>query len=234
MTSRDGPAAPLRVLLLGATGMVGSGVLLEALDSDEVGAVVTLGRRPTGVSHSKLEEIVHADLLDYTPIRKHLGGFDACFFCLGASAAGMSEEAYHRLTYDLTLAAAEALLPLNPGMTFCFISGAGTDSTEKGRFMWARVKGATENKLRSMPFGAVYCVRPAFIQPRRGVRSRTRLYAAFYAVASPLYPALRRLLPGFVTDSVTLGRAMIRLAVDGFTSPIVENDDINVLGRART
>lgn len=213
--------------------MVGGGALREALDADEVEAVVTVGRRPTGLAHPKLEEIVHEDLLDYAAVRSRLSGFDACFFCLGVTSAGMSEEAYRRVTLDLTLAAARTLVELNPAMVFCFVSGAGTDATERGRIMWARVKGAAENALFAMPFKAVHAFRPAFIQPRRGVRSKTRLYRAFYAVTSPLYPLLSRSFPRWVTDSVTVGRAMLRVAAGGFPKPVLENDDINEVGGQR-
>ncbi|GMV06030.1 MAG: hypothetical protein AMXMBFR53_23070 [Gemmatimonadota bacterium] len=223
----------MRVVIFGATGMVGGGALREALDAREVEEVVTVGRRPTGLSHPKLAEVVHDDLFDYTPVRDRLGGLDACFFCLGVTSAGMREDAYRRVTLDLTVAAARALLELSPGMTFCFVSGAGTDSTERGRVMWARVKGAAENALFGMPFKAVYAFRPAFIQPLRGTRSRTRLYLAFYAVTSPLYPLLRRLFPRWVTDSVTVGRALIRVAAEGYPKRILENEDVNVAG-ART
>lgn len=220
----------MRVAVFGATGMVGGAALREALDSREVEAVVTVGRRPTGLSHPKLTEVVHHDLFDYTPVRDRLAGLDACFFCLGVTSAGMREDAYRRVTLDLAVAAARVLLELNPGMTFCFVSGAGTDSTERGRVMWARVKGAAENALFAMPSEAVYAFRPAFIQPLRGVRSRTPLYAAFYAVTSPLYPLLRRLFPRWVTDSVTVGRALIRVAAEGYPKRVLENGDINRAG----
>jgi hypothetical protein len=210
--------------------MVGSGVLMEALEREEVTSVVTVGRRSTGRSHPKLEEIVHDDFFDYAPVRDRLGGFDACFFCLGVSAAGMTEEKYHLLTYDLTLAAAETLVELNPQMTLCYLSGSGADSSESGRWMWARVKGKIENKLVGMPFKGAYMFRPAFIQPMKGVRSRTRLYAIMYGLLGPLYPVLRLLFPKYVTNSVTVGRAMIRVAGHGHSGAILENSDINAVG----
>lgn len=221
----------MRVLIFGGTGMVGSGVLMEALEHEEVTSVVTLGRRPTGRSHPKLEEIVHDDFFDYAPIRDRLGGFDACFFCLGVSAAGMTEKEYHRLTYDLTLAAAETLVGLNPRMTFCYVSASGADSGEAGRWMWARVRGKIENKLLGMPFKGAYVFRPAFIQPMKGVQSRTRLYALLYGILGPLYPVLRRVFPRYVTDSVTVGRAMVRVVGQGHSDAILENWDINAVGR---
>lgn len=220
----------MRILIFGGSGMIGSGVLAEALESDDVTSVVAMGRRPLGRSHAKLEEIVHDDFFDYSAIRGRLGGLDACLFCLGVSAAGMGEADYRRMTYDLTLAAAEVLLELNPDMVFCYVSGAGTDSTEKGRWMWARVKGQIENKLMSMPFRGAYNFRPGYIQPMKGVRSRTRLYAVMYGIVGPLYPILRRLFPGAVTDSVTMGRAMLRVARDGYERGILESGDINEVG----
>ena len=220
----------MRVLIFGATGMVGSGVLVEALESPDVTSVASISRQPTGRSHEKLEEILHDDFFDYSPIRDRLEGIDACFFCLGVSAAGMGEEDYHRLTHDLTLAAAEELLALNPAMTFCYVSGAGTDSSEGGRWMWARVKGKTENRLLAMPFGAVHMFRPAFIQPLKGVRSKTKHYAFFYGLLGPLYPLLRKTFPRHVTNSVTVGRAMLRVAGQGHPERILENWHINELG----
>jgi uncharacterized protein YbjT (DUF2867 family) len=219
----------MNVLIFGGTGMVGSGVLMEALECEEVTSVVTVGRRPTGRSHPKLEEIVHDDFFGYAPLRDRLGGLDACLFCLGVSAAGMSEEEYHRLTYDLTLAAAETLVELNPQMTFCYLSGSGADSSESGRWMWARVRGKIENKILGMPFKEAYVFRPAFIQPMKGVRSRTKLYALMYKLLGPLYPVLRRAFPKYVTNSVTVGRAMVRVASHGHSKPILENWDINAV-----
>jgi uncharacterized protein YbjT (DUF2867 family) len=222
----------VNVLVFGATGMIGSGVLQECLDNPVVTSVRVLGRSPTGRSHPKLDEIRHTDFFDYSAVEDRLTEVDACFFCLGVSAAGMSEADYHRMTYDLTIAAAETLLRLNPDSVFCYVSGAGTDRSEQGRWMWARVKGRTENALTAMPFRAVYSLRPGYIQPMRGVRSKTRLYAIAYGIVGPLYPVLRRLFPSRVTDSVTVGRAMVRLATDGFERGILEGEDINALGRA--
>jgi uncharacterized protein YbjT (DUF2867 family) len=220
----------LRVLIFGGTGMVGSGVLLEALESPDVTSVVSVTRRSTGRIHAKLEEVVHDDFFDYSAIGDRLNGIDACFFCLGVSAAGKSEDTYYRLTYDLTVTAADALLERNPDMTFCYVSGAGTDSSESGRMMWARVKGKLENKLLDMPLGAAYMFRPGYIQPLKGVRSRTRVYALMYGVVGPLYPLLKRAFPRHVTDSVTVGRAMLLAAQHGFPRPILETWDINDLG----
>ncbi len=223
----------MNVIIFGATGMLGSGALTECLAEARVRRVLSIGRRSTGVRHEKLEEIVVSDLFDFSAIENQLSGFDACLFCLGVSAAGMSEADYRRLTYDLTVAAAETLVHLNPGMTFCYVSGEGTDSTEQGRAMWARVKGATENALSRLPFKAVYCFRPAYIQPVKGARSSTRLYRVAYAVLSPFYPVLKRALPGYVTTTETVGRAMIEAAVNGYTAQILGSRDINALASKR-
>lgn len=217
----------MNVLLFGATGMVGQGVLRECMLDPDVRSVLTVGRSATGRTHEKLREIVHKDLLDFSAIEPGLAGFDACFFCLGVSSAGMSEEQYRRVTYDITMAAARTLVKLNPGMTFIFVSGAGTDSSERGRTMWARVKGRTENDLLRLPFKAAYMFRPAGIQPLHGIRSKTKLYQAVYTVTGPLLPVLKRLLPKYVTTTEQLGRAMIKAARQGAPKPILESDDIN-------
>lgn len=209
--------------------MVGQGVLRECLLDPDVRSVVTIGRRATGQKHEKLREIVHKDLLDYSDIESELRGSDACFFCLGVSSAGMSEEEYRRVTYDLTLAAARTLARLNRGMTFTYVSGAGTDSSEQGRTMWARVKGKTENDLLRLPFKAAYMFRPAGIQPMHGIRSKTKLYQAVYTMTGPLLPVLKRLFPKYVTTSEQLGRAMIRVVKQGSPKPVLEGDDINRL-----
>ncbi len=211
--------------------MVGAGVLIECLDDPRVESVLAVGRRPCAVAHPKLRELIRADLFDYGDATDHLMNLDACFFCLGASSVGMSEAAYHKVTYDLTVATAESLLKLNPALTFCYVSGEGTDSTERGRLMWARVKGKTENQLLRMPLEA-YMFRPGFIQPLRGVRSKTRVYQAIYAVLGPFYPLLKRLLPKHVTTTVNVGRAMIRVAAQGHTKLVLENPDINSLAVA--
>ena len=178
----------MNVLILGATGMVGQGVLRECLVDEGVTRVITLGRSPTGQSHPKLREIVHGELLNLRPIEGQLAGLDACFYCLGASATGLSEADYTQVNFVLTLSVADALARIDPDMTFVYVSGAGTDSSERGRAMWARVKGRTENALLRLPFRAAYMLRPGLIIPMHGVRSKTRLYRAFYMV---LGPALR-------------------------------------------
>lgn len=217
----------MNVLLFGASGMVGQGVLRECLLDPEVTSVRSVVRRPTGVRDEKLREIVHPDFLDFSPIESDLSGLDACFFCSGVSSSGMSEPDYRRVTREQTLAAANALARLNPGMTFVYVSGAGTDASEKGRTMWARVKGETENALLRLPFRAACMFRPGVIQPLHGIRSKTRLYRVLYALLAPVLPLLRRFLPGSVTTTEQVGRAMIAVAKHGAPKPILETSDIN-------
>jgi len=211
--------------------MVGQGVLRECLADPDVQQVLAIGRSASGVDDPKVREISRSDLFDYKDIEGELSGYNACFFCLGVSAAGMSEEQYAKITYDLTLAAAQTLAKLNPSMTFIYVSGAGTDSTEKGRSMWARVKGKTENDLLELPFEAAYMFRPAFIQPMHGIKSRTRLYRVLYAIVGPLFPMLNALFPRYVTTTEQVGLAMLRVAKQGHPDPIVENEAIRTLGR---
>lgn len=219
----------MRVAIFGASGMVGGGVLLECLDDPRVESVLVVGRRSCGVTHPKLTEALHADFFDYSALRSRFAGLDACFFCLGVSAAGLSEAEYTRQTFDLTLAAARSMAEVAPRLTFVYVSGAGTDSTERGRVMWARVKGRTENALLALPFSAAYMLRPGFIEPLRGVRSGTRLYRAFYVAFGPVLPLLRRLFPNQITTTVAVGRAMIRLAAAGDAKKILDPEDINRL-----
>jgi uncharacterized protein YbjT (DUF2867 family) len=216
----------MKAILFGATGMVGLGVLRECLLDPDVESVVTVGRAPTGQKHEKLRELVHANLLDLSAIEGELSGHDACFFCLGVTSAGTSEQEYERITYGIPVAAAQTLVKLNPGMTFVYVSGSGADSSEKGRTMWARIKGKAENALLAMPFKATYVFRPAFIQPLHGIRSRTKLYNAMYAVLGPLYPVVKAIAPGFATTTEQLGRAMIAVARRGFAKRILESQDI--------
>jgi uncharacterized protein YbjT (DUF2867 family) len=217
------------VVLFGASGMVGQGVLRECLLDPEVRRVLSIGRSTSEQQHPKLREIVRANLFDYSDIESDLAGYDTCFFCLGISAAGLSEDDYRRVSYDITLAAATTLLKINPGMTFIYVSGTGTDSTERGRTMWARVKGATENALLRLPFKAAYMFRPAFIQPMHGETSKTRLYRVLYVIARPLMPLLKRFFPRYVTTTEQIGRAMIKVARDGAPKTILETEDINAL-----
>lgn len=213
--------------------MVGQAVLRECLLDPEVERVVSVVRRATGARHPKLREVVHADFHDFTSIAPELTGVDACLFTLGVTSAGMSEQEYRRVTYDITMAAATTLLRLNPQLTFVFVSGAGTDSTERGRVMWARVKGAAENALLRMPFKGAYMFRPAAIQPLHGVRSRTTSYRIAYTVMSPVLPLLRRLFPQYITTTEKLGRAMIAVAKHGAPKQVLESKDINELDRPR-
>ncbi len=221
----------MRVVVFGASGMVGAGVLLECLDDPRVESVLAVGRRSCGVTHPKLTEILHADFYDYSAIESWLAGLDACFFTLGISAAGLSEAEYAHQTHDLTLAAARAVLAKSPRLIFCYVSGAGTDSTERGRVMWARVKGRTENALLALPFAGAYMLRPGFIQPLRGVRSRTPLYRAFYVVLAPVIPLLRRALPKTIATTVSIGRAMLELALNGDERKVLEPADIERLAQ---
>ena len=220
----------MKVILFGATGMVGQGVLRECLLDPRIGRVLAVVRSPLGVQHEKLETVLEPDLLHLEPIAGRLAGYDACFFCLGVSSVGMKEDAYTRVTYDLTLAVAHVLVPANPDMTFIYVSGEGTDSTERGRSMWARVKGRTENALLREPFRAVYLFRPGFIQPLHGIVSKTRLYRLLYVVVAPLYPVLKALIPSHVTTTEELGRAMIRVARDGSAEKVLDNCGIARLG----
>jgi uncharacterized protein YbjT (DUF2867 family) len=216
----------MKVLLFGASGMVGQGVLRECLRDPSVTEVLAIGRSPTGVVHPKLRDIRHGDLEDLAALEPELARFDACFFCLGVSSGGMTERAYARLTHDLTLSVARTLARLRPGMVFTYVSGAGTDSTGRGRSMWARVKGRTENELRALPLAATM-FRPAVIVPMHGERSKTLAYRLFYTLGRPLLPLLRRALPGYVTTTEHVGRAMIAVAQRGSPKPVLENPDIN-------
>ena len=216
----------MNVLLFGGTGMVGDGVLHECLADPRVTSVLALGRSPLGVTHSKLREIRRKDFFDYSDLTGELRSIDACYFCLGVSAAGMSEGDYRRQTFDLTLSAARALATARPNATFCYVSGEGTDSSERGRTMWARVKGATENALLQLPL-SVYLFRPGFIRARPGVKSKTRLYRIFYPIILPFFPVLRRLAPKHVTTAENIGRAMIAVSIGRYPKRVLENPDIN-------
>jgi uncharacterized protein YbjT (DUF2867 family) len=221
----------MKVLLFGATGMVGQGVLRECLLDADVESVLAVGRAGTGQQQEKLRELIHQDFTDFSAALPELAAHDVCLFCLGVSAAGMKEEDYHRVTYDFAMAAAETLARLNPEMTFIYVSGSGTDSTERGRFMWARVKGKTENALLRLPFKAAYMFRPGYIQPLHGITSKTRLYRVIYAIMGPLYPLWRRLLPKYVITTEDVGRSMLQVAKHGAPKRLLENGDLAVLSR---
>lgn len=219
----------MKPILFGASGMVGQGLLRECLLDPQIEAVLSIVRASTGQQHPKLREIVQKDVANLAPVEDQLRGFDACFFTLGVSSAGMTEAAYRAVTYDLTLSVANMLVRLNPGMTFVYVSGMGTDSTEHGRLMWARVKGQTENALLRLPFKAAYMFRPGFIQPLHGIQSRTALYRIPYTILSPIIPLLLKLGPKYVTTTEVLGRAMIKAARSGAPKQILESQDINAL-----
>jgi uncharacterized protein YbjT (DUF2867 family) len=216
----------MNVILFGATGMVGQGVLRECLLNPDVHQILSIVRTPSNQPHPKLRELVHTDFFDYSAIEPQLTNFDACFFSLGVSSTGMDEAKYTHLTHDLTLAAATTLARLNPQMTFLYVSGAGTDSTEHGHTMWARVKGKTENDLLKLPFHAAYMFRPGFIQPLHGIRSKTRLYQTFYTALNPILPLLKSAFPRYITTTEELARAMLNVAKHGYPSPILETPDI--------
>ncbi len=207
--------------------MVGEGVLRECLQHGEVEQILVINRRPCGVIHSKLKEIINADFYDLSSIENQLIGYDACFFCLGVSSVGLKEKEYYQLTYDLTMHVAETLSKLNPGMTFCYISGAGTYSTEKGRSMWARVKGKAENDLMKLPFKAVYNFRPGVLEPTKGLKNTL----GFYKYLGWLIPIIRKLAPKYISILRELGIAMINAASKGFEKPILEVPDILALSK---
>lgn len=220
----------MKVIVFGATGMVGQGVLRECLRDGDVTEVLTVGRSATGQQHPKLRELVHKDFLDFSTIENGIAGYDACFFCLGVSSLGMSEDDYRRITYDMTLAAARPLARLNPGMTFVYVTGASTDSTEQGRLMWARVKGKTENDLLKLPFKVAFMFRPGAIQPLHGIRSKTAWVQALYVMTGPLLSFLHQVAPKYVTTTEKVGRAMLAVAKRGYPKPILEMEDIHKAG----
>jgi uncharacterized protein YbjT (DUF2867 family) len=220
----------MNVLLFGATGMIGQAVLREFLLDPGVARVVTVGRRSTGQSNSKLTELIRPDLTTLAPIENQLTGFDACFFCLGVSALGMTEEQYTRVNYDLTIGVARTLLRTSSNVTFIYVSGSGTDSSERGRVMWARVKGRTENTLLSLPFKAAYMFRPGLVIPLHGIRSSTRWYNVAYAITKPIYPILRRIGPTVITTTDELSRAMLAVARNGYPAHVLEMADIIRIG----
>jgi uncharacterized protein YbjT (DUF2867 family) len=217
----------MRVILTGATGMVGQRVLRECFLDPGVTEVLSIARSSLHQQQAKLRELILPDIGGLSGNESELTGYDACFFCAGVSSAGMSEEKYTHLTYDLTLSFARSLAPLNPQMTFIYISGASTDSTEKGRSMWARVKGRTENALLRLPFKAAYMFRPGFIQPLHGIRSKTRLYQFVYDLTAPLMPLLKGRFPKYLTTTEQLGRAMLAVARKGYSKTILDPEDIN-------
>jgi uncharacterized protein YbjT (DUF2867 family) len=223
----------MKVLIFGATGMVGQGVVRECLRDPDVDLVTTVGRTAAAEQNSappaaRLRAITHQNMTDLTAIEGDLIGYDACFFTLGVSSGGMSEPDYERITYGLTLAAAEPLSRLNPNMTFIYVSGAGTDSSEHGRVMWARVKGRTENALLRLPFKA-YMFRPGLIQPLDGIHSKTPAYRILYSLMKPLLPLLHWALPNQVLNTREIGQAMLAVAKRGFAKRILETNDMRAV-----
>jgi uncharacterized protein YbjT (DUF2867 family) len=218
----------IKAIITGATGMVGEGVLHECLSHSEVEEVLIINRRPLGFSHAKLKEIIHSNFFDLSPIERQLKDYNACYFCLGVSSIGMKEADYHRFTYDLTIHVAETLFKNNPEMIFCYVSGAGTDSSEKGRSMWARIKGKTENQLLGLGFRKAYMFRPAYMQPTPGLKNTQK----GYRVISWAYPALRFFFPKFVCRLSELGLAMINAVNKGYDASILEVRDIIKLARS--
>ncbi len=212
----------IRAIITGTTGMVGEGVLHECLLHPDVEAVLAIRRRPCGVRHGKLKELVHADFSDFSGLEGELTGYNAGFFCMGVSSIGMTERAYRHVTYDFTMALAAVLSRLDPDMTICYVSGMGTDSSEKGRVMWARVKGKTENDLLRLPFRRAYMFRPAFIQPTRGLKNTHW----FYRAAAPLFPPVKMLFPGYILTLREIGLAMINSVEKGPDEKVLEVGDI--------
>src|SRR5664279_5697950 len=217
----------VNAIITGTTGMVGEGVLMESLDHPDVEKVLVINRRPCGVTHPKLTEILHTDFLDLSPVSDRLTGYNACFFCLGVSSVGMKEDVYYSMTYILTMHMAEILSRQNPGMTFCYISGAGTDSTEKGRLNWARVKGKTENDLMKLPFKRVFAFRPGFMLAEKDAKNVPVVYTAIKFLYSPL----RALFPSFVSTLKEVGIAMINSVIYGYEKSVLEVKDFVALSK---
>ena len=213
------------ILIFGATGMVGQGLLRESLLDTRIEKITVIGRTPLGQIHPKLGEIVHTDLFNYKEIEGQLTDIDACFFCLGTSSTGKNEADYTRITKDLTLAAAQTLLRLNPELIFIYVSAEGVDSSETSHLMWARIRGQTENELRRLPFKRLFIFRPAIIQPLGGIQSKTRSYRLIYSLLKPVLPVLRYFFPNFVTSTKLLGRAMLKVAREGYEKPIIKTAD---------
>ncbi len=217
----------IKAIITGATGMVGEGVLLECLNHPDVEQVLVINRKPGGVTHAKLREIIHADFFDLAPIESQLAGYNACYFCLGVSSVGLSEEAYRRVTYDLTLHVGQLLARLNPEMTFCYVTGAGTDSSEQGRVAWARIKGATENALLRL-FKNSYMFRPGFMKASPGQKN----VKSFYPWISWIYPLGRTLYPAGFCTLHEVGQAMIHATSKGYPNQILDVKDIVALAKA--
>ncbi len=212
----------IKTIITGSTGMVGEGVLHACLKNPEVESVLVINRKSSGVKHNKLKEIIHKDFFDLSAIENQLSGYSACFFCAGVSSVGKKEDDYKRITYDLTMNFAKTVSRLNPGMVFTYVSGVGTDSTEKGKSMWARIKGKTENDLLKLPFKAAYMFRPGYIQPTKGLTNTYKIYK----VLAPLYPVFEKLFPKYVVTLEEVGLAMINVVLKSYEKKILECDDI--------
>lgn len=223
----------VNAIITGATGMVGKGVLLTCLENENVDSILLISRKPIGIKHPKLKEIIPQDFYDLSQIENQLSGYNACFFCLGISAFRMKEVDYKWITYDLTLSIANTLVALNPDMVFCYVSGQGTDTSEKKKIMWARVKGSTENALLALPFKAAYMFRPGFIQRMKGVRSSTSLYNGIYTVINPILPAAKSLFPNSITSNYQIGMAMINCVLFGYEKHQLGNTDINLIAEMK-
>jgi hypothetical protein len=217
----------IKVIITGATGMVGEGVLHECIQHEGIEEILIIGRKSCGFSNPKLKEIIHKDFYDISLIKNELSGYDACFFCLGTTSVGKTESEYYKMTYTLTMHFAENISSVNSGMTFCYISGSGTDSSEKGKIMWARIKGKTENDLMKLPFKHVYAFRPGFMKPTKGLKNTLSMYKYF----GWLYPVIKALLPNYVSTLQELGLSMINSALKGYDKPVLEVKDIIILSK---
>jgi uncharacterized protein YbjT (DUF2867 family) len=217
----------INVIITGSTGMVGKGVLLECLENSDVKKILLLNRSSVGIEHEKITELIIEDFQNLSPLREALSGYDACYFCLGVSSFRMKEKEYNEITYRVTLHLAKLLSDINPSMSFCYVSGVGTDSTEKGRSMWARVKGKTENALKKLPLKSVFLFRPGYIQPQKGIKSKTAMYNTLYVFVKPLYPLFKLIIPGKVTTTSDIGKAMIYTSLHGSDKDVFYNKDIN-------
>ncbi len=218
----------INAIIFGVTGMVGEGVLHQALENSDIESVLVINRRSCGIKHIKLKEIIHNDFFDWASLEKQLTGYNSCFFCLGLSSVGMNEKDYTQITYDLTIKAAETLVRLNTEMTFCYVSGAGTDSSEKGKSMWGRIKGKTENHLMQLPFKDSYMFRPGFIRPIKGLRNTYRIYK----IIDPAFPLFKFLFPKYVCTLEDLGNAMIQVVKAGYSRKIIECNDMAILSQS--
>jgi len=223
---------PYKVIITGSTGMVGKGVLLECLDSSDIEEVLIINRNSLGMKHPKLKEVIHENFFNFSALKNILVNYDACFFCMGVSSIGLNEDEFHHLTYDTAVPFAKLVSELNPNMVFCYVSGTGTDSSEKGNTMWARVKGKTENHISALPFKKSYSFRPGYIHPMKGIKSKTAAYNAIYVITKGLFPILKWIFKDKITTTVQVGKAMINTLKVDFHKTHLENSDINELANA--